>query len=585
MKMKLLIARIVVWGTIAAASACSADRSTGGIGVTGGSGAGGAGGTGGGPAVPPESDGQLAINELMAGDVLTAKDETGAAWPWIEIVNPTDSDIPLGGYFVTDDLASPAKAIIGDSVVAPAHGYLVLWLDGGAAAGANHVAASLSKAGGAVGLARPDGSFIDSLTYGAQETDLSAAREPDGAAAWAIEWHASPGAPNPAGGGQPGATAVDPEPVPSAANADDRILGYDQVPQIALTIGAAEFQSLLAAPDIYVPATLTYDGREYGPVGVKTKGMQSWEPIDRKPSLRVNIDKFAPGASFFGLKDLTLNNMHSDWSMMHERVAYWVARQAGVPASRANHALVTVNGEFYGLYTNVETIKKHILTRTFGNNTGSLFEATDVDFQAPYIPMFRLVTGPDDRTLLSGLSAALTAGNADDAMISAASFADIDQFTRFWAMCAVVGQLDSFPYSNPGDDFFTYANPATGRLAFMPWGIDESFLAGDLDIVGRVHSVLALQCKASPSCFQKFVDNVWDVLALTDRLNWLAEHDRVAAQIAPYVAMDTRKAYANDQVAMYQQDMWYFISERRERIAAWIPAASGAPPTGIIPQR
>ncbi|HEY5450731.1 MAG TPA: hypothetical protein VIQ54_18385, partial [Polyangia bacterium] len=65
----------------------------------------------------------------------------------------------------------------------------------------------------------------------------------------------------------------------------------------------------------------------------------------------------------------------------------------------------------------------------------------------------------------------------------------------------------------------------------------------------------------------------------------LAEHDRVAAQIAPYVAMDTRKAYANDQVALYQEDMWYFMSDRRERIAAWIPAASGAPPTGIIPQR
>src|SRR4029079_6773507 len=314
----------------------------------------------------------------------------------------------------------------------------------------------------------------------------------------------------------------------AATGVDDRILGYDQVPQFTITIGAAEFQSLLVAPDVYVPATLTYDGRDYGPVGVKTKGMQSWEPIDRKPSLHVNIDEFVRDASFFGLKDLTLNNMHSDSSMMHERLAYWMARQAGVPASRANHALVTVNGQLYGLYANVETVKKHILTRAFGNNTGSLFEATDVDFEAPYIPTFRLVTGPDDRTLLSGLAAALTAVNADNAMASAASFADVDQFTRFWAMCAVVGQLDSFPYSNPGDDFFAYANPATGRLAFMPWGIDESFLAGDLDIVGRVHSVLALQCKSSPSCFQKFVDNVCDVLALTDRLNWLAEHDRVA---------------------------------------------------------
>ncbi len=566
-----------VWVVLAAGPACSGGRATrDGISSTGN------GGAGGGPTVPPEVDGQLAINELMAADALTAKDESGAAWPWIEILNPTDTDVPLRGYSVTDDLATPGKAIIGD-VVAPARGYLVLWLDGGAAAVADHVAASLNKDGGAVGLARPDGSFIDSLTYGPQETDLSAAREPDGAPTWAIEWHASPGAANPAGGGAPGEAAADPEVVPPATGVDDRILGYDQVPQFSITIGAAEFQALLAAPDVYVQATLSYDGRDYGPVGVKTKGMQSWEPIDHKPSLRVNIDEFVPGAAFFGLKDLTLNNMHSDYSMMHERLAYWVARQAGVPASRANHALVTVNGQLYGLYANVETIKKHILTRAFGNNTGSLFEATDVDFEAPYIPIFRLVAGPDDRTLLSGLAGALTAGDADQAMASAAGFADVDQFTRFWAMCAVVGQLDSFPYSVPGDDYFTYANPATGRLAFMPWGIDESFYAGDLDVT-TVHSVFAVQCKASPDCFRKFVDNVWDILALTDRLNWLAEHDRVAAQIAPYVATDTRKWYPNELVTMHQQDMWWFMSDRRASITAWIPPPSGAPPTGVMPQ-
>jgi hypothetical protein len=290
-----------------------------------------------------------------------------------------------------------------------------------------------------------------------------------------------------------------------------------------------------------------------------------------------------PAASFFGLKDLTLNNMHSDFSMMHERIAYWAARQAGVPASRANHALLTINGQFYGLYTNVETVKRHILTRAFGNNTGALFSATDVDFTPAYIPMYELVTGPDDRTLLAGVASALTQPDPNAAMTAAGAYADIDQFTRYWALCAVVGQLDSFPYSDPGDDYFAYANPATGRLAFMPWGIDESFYAGDLD-VSVIHSVLAAQCKASPSCFGKFVDNVWDILGLVDRLNWLAEHDRVAAQIAPYTQMDTRKSYTDAAVTMYQQDMWWFMHDRRQSITAWIPGPSGAPPTGIMPQ-
>ena len=151
----------------------------------------------------------------------------------------------MRGYGVTDDLAVPGKGVIGDGAVVPARGYLVVWLDGNPEAGPTHVAAHLSKAGGGVGLARPDGSYIDQLTYGAQETDLSAAREPDGAPAWAIEWHVSPGAANPAGSGQAGTPAADPESVPTAGDPSDRILGYDQMPQFSLTIGAAEIQSLL----------------------------------------------------------------------------------------------------------------------------------------------------------------------------------------------------------------------------------------------------------------------------------------------------------------------------------------------------
>jgi hypothetical protein len=35
---------------------------------------------------------------------------------------------------------------------------------------------------------------------------------------------------------------------------------------------------------------------------------------------------------------------------------------------------------------------------------------------------------------------------------------------------------------------------------------------------------------------------------------------------------------------MYQEDMWYFMTDRRPTITAWIPGPSGAPPTGLIPQ-
>lgn len=535
-----------------------------------------------GPAVPRDVDAHLVINELMAANVLTARDDRGAAGPWLEIWNPTDRDVPLGRYALTDDFATPHAGVIGDGAVVPARGHLVVWMDGDPDAGPTHVAARLNRDGGQVGLARPDGSFIDRLTYGAQEVDLSAAREPDGAPTWAIEWHASPGATNPGAASADGGEATDPETVPAAGDQSTHILGYGQFPQFSLTVDAAGMQALRDSPRTYVPATLSFEGRDYGPVGVHLKGMQSFEPVDQKPSLHINVDSFVPGAAFFGLKDLTLNNMHSDLSMMHERLAYWVARHAGVPASRCNHAWLTFNGQPYGLYANVETVKKRILGRVFASDAGSLFEATDVDFKPELVAAYALVAGPDDRTLLSGAAGALADPDPNAAMAAAAAFANVDQFTRYWAMCAVVGQYDSFPFSDPGDDYFTYADPVTGRLEFLPWGIDESFYSPDLDFTKIVHSVLGLRCLASPACYRKLVDNVWDILDLVENLDWEGERSRVQDQIASFVQADTRKQQTADDITTYQNSMRYFINNRRRLLSTMIPPPSGAAPTGIM---
>ena len=160
----------------------------------------------------------------MSLNVLTTKDENGAASPWIEIYNPTGQDIDLTGYALTDDFNSPKKAVFPSGVVAKAHGTVLLWADQNPAAGPTHVNLFLPAAGGSLGLARPDGSFINRLSFGAQSVDLSAAREPDGSSNWVTEWNASPGAANPTGMGQPltPQAASDPPEMIAAGRRHDR---------------------------------------------------------------------------------------------------------------------------------------------------------------------------------------------------------------------------------------------------------------------------------------------------------------------------------------------------------------------------
>jgi hypothetical protein len=559
----------------------------GGAAMPGQVGAGASGGTDSGPPVDSSIDGQLTINELMPDNVLTIKDDRGAASPWIELYNPTAQDIALGGYGITGDFTAPRKAILAASVVVPAGGYLVLWADGSAAAGPTHLGVLLSHAGGSLGLARPNGSFIDRLTYGAQETDISAAREPDGSGSWIHEWNVSPGTPNPTGAGQPlppQAAGDPPEAVPAARDMSDRVLGYDLVPQFELQISSDDIASLRAAPDTWVQATLVYEGRSFGPVGVNLKGTSSFEPIDEKPAFRVNINKFVSGAKFFGLKEILLNNMASDPSMLRERLAYWIGRKiGGVPASRCNHSWVTLNGAPLGLYATVEEPKQQLMAYYFVDATGPVYTIHYADFQPAYLSAFELQDGTNDLSLINGATAALQMTPAETAIAAAGQFVNLHEFARYWALMVLTGHWGGWPYApDPqpaGANAGTYADPTTHQLNFIPEGINDAFSTADFDFITQVKSVLAQKCASSPSCFQDLSAQLNEILATATRLDWAGEMQRVATQIASYVAMDSKKPYSNDDVTMYQQQVGYFMSGRAQYVTKYLvaPGATQSP--------
>jgi hypothetical protein len=539
------------------------------------------------PAVPRDVDGRIVINEFMTSNGLTLKNEAGLAGDWIELFNPTSQDIPLAGYAITDDFNLPAKAVIREGVVLRARGHLILWADGEVARGPTHLGLKLVAEGGVLGLTRPDGSFISRLTYGAQETDFSASREPDGSDRWVIEWHPSPGAANPAGSGRPLApatAATPPESVPAAGDVSEELLGGGAISQLRVNVESADVNRLLGNPRMYVPATLVFKGRSYGPVGLRVKGSASFQPFDQKPSLRINVDEYVPDAKFYGLKDLTLNNMFSDHSMMRERLGYWIARNSGIPASRCAHAMVSINGQPPALYANVETVKRRMLSRWFRNADGALYEATDVDFTTrdtmfPHsdgrprddIAFYQLQSQVDDRRLLYGLAEALTISSPDQAMAAAANYLNVAEWQSFWAFTAIVGQFDGMPYSMPGDDYFVYGNPEDNKIQLIPWGIDETFNAGDVDVVQTAYSVLARTCAASSSCRQGFATRVWAIMDKMDQLNWEGERAKIAQEIAPYVSMDRRKVYTDQQVLAEQENLRYFLLERRMTLGMYVP--------------
>lgn len=157
----------------------------------GGSGSGsGSGDDGGGEDWP-----ELVINEFMASNATTIQDEAGAYPDWLELYNPTDEDVDLGGWFLTDDLENPDKSELPD-VTIEAGGFLLFFADDDQEDGELHLNFSLDAQGEDIGLYGPDLGAVDELEFDEQATDIAMARIPDGSGTWQATGEATPGESN-----------------------------------------------------------------------------------------------------------------------------------------------------------------------------------------------------------------------------------------------------------------------------------------------------------------------------------------------------------------------------------------------------
>ena len=151
----------------------------------------------------PELPTTLVINEFMASNNSDSNiaDPYGDYDDWIEIYNYGGMPINLGGMYLTDDLGNPTKWRVPSGYSAqttvPAGGFLVIWADEEQEEGPLHADFKLSAGGEDIGLFDTDGNTpIDTLSFGAQTTNISYGRYPDASGNWRFFSTPTPGANN-----------------------------------------------------------------------------------------------------------------------------------------------------------------------------------------------------------------------------------------------------------------------------------------------------------------------------------------------------------------------------------------------------
>lgn len=338
------------------------------------------------------------------------------------------------------------------------------------------------------------------------------------------------------------------------------------VPKFELTFDAAAMAVLTSTLEAdqkkWVHGGFKYGATVFADVGVRRKGTSTFRALPQKAAFKIRFNRYVAGQTLNGLTDLTLNNSMSDPTFIAERLTYHVFRSAGLPAQKCNSAEVTVNGDPYGLYVNVETPNEQLITRLFGANAKSLYE---VNYGSQWLPGvedgFEEDVGDGTKADVTALFTAVQAANNATLLADVATRLDTAQWLHFSAAEATTGHYDGYGFGIWGSHNYFMAGDVNGVFRLIPWSTDLTLSdrEGVVDANNPLstaggQATLLVRCKQSAACWTAYKDAVKDVLATYEGLDLVTLAQTWHAQVHPYVVADPKReaplSYYNSETTL-----------------------------------
>lgn len=314
--------------------------------------------------------------------------------------------------------------------------------------------------------------------------------------------------------------------------------------------------------EVYRPVTkFEHAGLTSTEAMIRLRGNPSSWPKQDKMQFQISFNELNPDGRFRGQRKLVLDSAHYNPSYLRDRLAMKMLQDVGVPAPCVNHARLFVNGQFYGLFANIEKVDREFLERNFEDPSGNLWKRGTI-----------LKTNEDENPDTSRNDAFWEL----DSISGFEDFADVDNAAVAWAAEALFPDADG--YWAGGWNFYWYEDPSRG-FVYIPWDIDLAFanLPSDTDPLtwhktndnfhGRPHVDLVL---ADPVWRAKFVDAVETV---RDSYTLDEIDQRIegwADQIEDAAAMDSHAPWTFSQHKSNVVRLRNYVKDRSEFIDGWL---------------
>lgn len=278
--------------------------------------------------------------------------------------------------------------------------------------------------------------------------------------------------------------------------------------EIAIELRPAEEDSLRRHPRRYVRATVRANGEIFRDAGIHLKGaVGSFQPYDDRPSITVDLARFGGTGLVGSVSKIHLNNSVEDPTLLHEWIGTELFHEAGLPAARSGHARLSINGRRLGLYVVKEGFTRESAARMFPGRTGEWFEpvaGNDVDGRLR--PMSERGVEAQSVEGLGALAAAAALADREARATAMRQWIDPRDFSAFMAVEVLMAHRDGYTLAR--NNFRLFIEPATGRVTWVPHGMDQLFGQPEARWNPQMSGSMARAWVGTPAGMQQYSEQI-----------------------------------------------------------------------------
>jgi spore coat protein CotH len=329
----------------------------------------------------------------------------------------------------------------------------------------------------------------------------------------------------------------------------------DIVPRIDITINPDSLKLIVDKTDIWSEheylADFIFDNGHVRDtlknIGFRLRGNTSRS--SQKKSFKVSFNSYEKGRKYYGVEKLNLNGEHNDPSIIRTKLCCDLAKKMGIISSRANHVKLFINGNYFGLYINVEHIDEEFVKSRFGNNDGNLYKCTypaDLNYKGTNPELYKfdndgvrayeLKTNEeiDDYSDIADLIYKLNFAIASNFECELDKIFNVEDYIKIMVFDILTGNWDGYAYNK--NNFYLYHNSKTGKFEYLLYDLDNTYGIDWFDIDWSARNIYSWsKTNEKRPLFTKILDNPIYKSMFTAQLKKMLGSVFIPAEINQYL--------------------------------------------------